>query len=104
MKVGDTVFVVKRGGKETYTATIKAFGRKWATLNSYDKFDVNTFVIESRSGYLQSGKVYENEAAYKEEQVLLQKWKQLRTQIEGIRLPDASKMDAVAEILGIKME
>jgi hypothetical protein len=105
-EVGQKVWYVPRERRfeKPHEAEITKIGRKWASFGQGSRFDIETGCVDG-SGYITPGRIYQSEAAWREEQELFHAWSNLRRRIERYSEPPNSltvdKIRQAREILGI---
>lgn len=97
-EVGMEVFVVYRNTKRIENQFISGVGRKWITLDSFNRFDKETWEIDGVK-YVSPGIVYPSEQYYLEERDLNNAWDELITLVRCIRIPKNMTVEKIKEII-----
>ncbi len=113
LEVGQRLFMVStlnrsRHGRNDSWETIRKVGRKWATLEGYEKYRVSLEFLSVDGGeYVSPAQCYLTEKEYREKVCKQKCWGKIQQRLRGMfQSPDCSieYMMMVADILGLDID
>jgi hypothetical protein len=103
-KPGQTVWLVLSDNRHTCRpARITRVGRKWATLDDGNRFDVTNGLLDGRN-YSSPGRVWLSSEAHAQHVELVKSWRQLNSATDAYAPPAGLTLERIAqarELLGL---